>query len=278
MSSYNCPKCNSAFTIGTKFCQSCGYNLENDFIENPVCPTCGKNFTTGTRFCDIDGTKLVDQKNALPRCVKCGTEYAIGTQFCPKDGAAVIAGGSTVNNGNQQSSNWQSPINPNWPTGYYPKASLGDRFLASLIDGLVLLALAIPSIILIILGAIELDKYYDEQTKGYIYIGLGILLFVLPLIYNFIKDGLGNGQSYGKRAMSLMVVNLDNNTPCNMGKSAVRYLIMLLLGIIPYVGGLIEPIMVLADKDGRRLGDRAANTQVIEVRHYKKSENEKASY
>lgn len=269
MNTYNCPKCNSPFAIGTKFCQSCGYNLENDFIENPVCPTCGKNFTTGTRFCDIDGSKLVAQNNALPRCVKCGTEYAIGTRFCPKDGAAVIAGGSMGHNDYQQNTNWQQPINPNYaPVGFYPKASLGDRFLASLLDGLIVLGLAIPSIILIVLGALELDKHYSNEEEAYIYIGLGVLFFVLPLIYGFIKDGLGNGQSYGKRAMNLMVVNLDNNTPCNTGKSAVRYLVMFLLGFIPYVGGLIEPIIVLADKDGRRLGDRAANTQVIEVRYY----------
>lgn len=270
MSTYNCPKCNSPFTIGTKFCQSCGYNLENDFIENPVCPTCGKTFATGTRFCDVDGTKLVAQHNALPRCVKCGTEYPIGTRFCPKDGAAVIAGPASSGGypPPQPPSNSQ-PINPNYAAiGYYPKASLSDRFLASLLDGLISLGLAIPSIIFLVLGGLEIDKYYNDEDKAYTYIGLGVVLFIIPLIYGFIKDGLGNGQSYGKRAMNLMVVNLDDNTPCGMGKSALRYLVMFLLGFIPYVGGLIEPIIVLADKDGRRLGDRAANTQVIEVRQY----------
>ena len=65
-----------------------------------------------------------------------------------------------------------------------------------------------------------------------------------------------------------MVVCLKDNTPCTKGKSFLRGLIMVLLGIIPYVGWLIEPLIVLADDEGRRLGGRAADTQVIDVLDY----------
>ena len=37
-----------------------------------------------------------------------------------------------------------------------------------------------------------------------------------------------------------------------------------LLLIIPFVGWLIEPIMILASDDGRKLSDKGANTQVID--------------
>jgi|TARA_B100001971_G_C18086690_1_gene481302 uncharacterized RDD family membrane protein YckC len=89
------------------------------------------------------------------------------------------------------------------------------------------------------------------------------------LTYNFIKDGLGKGQSWGKKAVGLMVIHLSDKTPCSLSQSLLRNLIMILLGIIPFIGWLIEPIIVLSTKDGRRLGDRAANTQVVEIKkHY----------
>jgi len=41
-----------------------------------------------------------------------------------------------------------------------------------------------------------------------------------------------------------------------------------LVAIIPFVGWLIEPNMVLATEDGRKLGDKAANTQVIDKNNF----------
>jgi hypothetical protein len=97
---------------------------------------------------------------------------------------------------------------------------------------------------------------------------LGFLFSIIPLIYNSIKDGLGQGQSWGKKKLDLMVVNLDNNTPCDKKKSFFRNFISGLVFIIPFVGWLIESIMVLVTEDGRKLGDKAANTQVIDKRNF----------
>jgi len=70
MTIHQCPKCNTEFSVGTKFCQNCGCNLENEFTETPTCPKCGKIFTMGTKFCDVDGSKLVSPERLIPRCVK----------------------------------------------------------------------------------------------------------------------------------------------------------------------------------------------------------------
>ena len=88
------------------------------------------------------------------------------------------------------------------------------------------------------------------------------------LYYSFAKDGFEGGQSFGKKAVDLMVVNVVTNRPCSLGESFVRGIIQTLLGLIPVVGWLIEPIAILVNDDGRRLGDRAAGTQVIETRFY----------
>ncbi len=113
----------------------------------------------------------------------------------------------------------------------------------------------------------KIDSSYDQdEAIGLFFIAA--LFYIIPLVYNFIKDGLGQGQSWGKRAINLMVVNLDNNSPCDKGKSFFRNFISGLVAIIPFVGWLIEPIMVLATEDGRKLDDKAANTQVIDKKNF----------
>lgn len=254
MSIYQCPKCNAEFSSGAKFCQKCGCNFELDFIENPICPKCFKNFSAGTKFCDIDGSKLASPEKLIPKCTRCGKEYPAGTKFCPDDGGAVIP--EALRFGNHTSDTIFS--------GTYSKASLGSRFLASLLDGLIMAGLAIPAIIFYAIGMVQLDNYYSGSDDAIPFFIIAAFLYFIPLVYSFIKDGLGKGQSWGKKAVGLMVVYLPNNTACTIGQSCLRCLIGGLLGIIPFVGWLVEPIMVLATEDGRRLADKVANTQVID--------------
>jgi uncharacterized RDD family membrane protein YckC len=213
--------------------------------------------------------------------VRCGTEYSEGVRFCPADGGEVIAEAF------RQQQQQNVPNFTYTPTGsiqVYPKANMGSRFLAAVIDGFVGGGLAIPSIILIVIGAVMSSQQrntYDEFGNSYssspsglfiFFIILGVILLVLPIAYSFVKDGLGKGQSLGKKTMGLMVVYLDDNTPCTKGRSALRQLISSLINIVPYLNFLtmwIEPIMVLATEDGRKAADYAAHTQVIELQHYK---------
>jgi predicted amidophosphoribosyltransferase len=69
---YECPKCRTEFSLGTKFCQECGCNLNEEFIKTPICPKCKKEFKIGTKFCDIDGSKLVSPEKLIPKHTKCG--------------------------------------------------------------------------------------------------------------------------------------------------------------------------------------------------------------
>jgi uncharacterized RDD family membrane protein YckC len=225
----NCPHCANEYFIETKFCDQCGYNVNPDLTITPVCPTCNATYPPNTWYCIEDGSKLIraDDRQQQPGYNQLFQFYDMG----------------------------------------YPKASLGSRFVAALLDGLITVGLAIPAILAFVAGMNKQYSYYSRSSAG-VYFLLAILLYLVPLAYAFVKDGLGHGQSWGKRSMDLMVVNLDNNTPCDKGKSAVRTLISGLTGVIPFVGWLIEPIMVLATNDGRKLGDKAANTQVIEKKYY----------
>ena len=244
---YNCPKCSSEFTSGTKFCQTCGCNLELEFLESPTCPKCKTTYPTNTKFCVADGSKLVRPENLIPKCIICNTTYSEEIKFCPHDGGEVKI---------ILTRQYQQPTNQNYSrfkneylNQKYPKASSGNRFLASLLDGLISLGFSIPAIIFFLTGMDKVESYYNsDSAPGFFFVAF--LFYLIPLTYNFIKDGLGQGQSWGKKGLDLMVINLENNSPCDKGKSFVRNLITALVSIIPFIGWLIEPIMVLATNDG----------------------------
>jgi len=69
----------------------------------------------------------------------------------------------------------------------------------------------------------------------------------------------------------LMVVNVKKNTPCSIGESVMSALVLGVVNAIPAVGWAIEPLVVLVSDNGRRAGDHAAGTQVIEAAAYRRS-------
>jgi uncharacterized RDD family membrane protein YckC len=172
---------------------------------------------------------------------------------------------------------WQpaAPVGPPGPGAYavglggakYPKAPLGARFVAMLIDGLVFGGPAIAAMIAMVV------VHRNDGVVGLLALAMG-LFFLAAFVYGFLKDGLRGGQSWGKRAMKLMVVHLPTNLPCSKAQSALRYLVLFGFNFIPYVGWLVEPIVAMADGDGRRLGDRAAGTQVIALSAYRQQTTE----
>jgi len=102
---------------------------------------------------------------------------------------------------------------------------------------------------------------------------LGVMAMICSfgwgIYYSFTKDGRERGQSIGKKKLNLMVVNITTNKPCTKGESFLRELDLFFLQMFPIVGWLVEPIFIVASDDGRRLGDRAADTQVIDVNDYR---------
>lgn len=225
----NCPHCTHEYYIESKFCEQCGYAVNPDLTIEPVCPTCRTTYPPDAWYCINDGSKLlrVDDRHHQAGYNELFNYYEMG----------------------------------------YPKAALGDRFIAGLLDGLIVLALSIPALIFFFMGMYRISSYYDRSSAP-LFIVIAIILYIAPLTYGLIKDGLGQGQSIGKRSVGLMVISLTDNTPCNKGDSFVRALVSALVSCIPFVGWLVEPIMVLATHDGRKLGDRAGKTQVIEKKYY----------
>jgi uncharacterized RDD family membrane protein YckC len=147
----------------------------------------------------------------------------------------------------------------------YTPATVGDRFVASLLDGLIASLFGIPAIIMFVVGAMHRDHgSFDSMMISYV---TGAVLFIPALLYSLFKDWFGKGESWGKRACGIRTIRLASGKPCDWGDSLVRNLIMSLLALIPFVGWLVEPIALLSARNRRRLGDLAAGTMVIEKQH-----------
>ncbi len=221
-----------------------------------VCPKCLTTYPAGSVFCPRDGEKLITPNNLVYYCEKCGTKYSSDTRFCPKDGSAVVC----RIEGQHYSRKFDSDIS-------FKKASLGSRFLASLLDGLICGILVIPAIILYVIGLSNVtynyDYYYQDYSKARGFFFVALILYLIPLTYAFIKDGLGNGQSWGKKAMGIRIIKVKDFSKCTKSTSAIRGLVSMLVSMIPLVGWIIEPIMVLTTSDGRRLADKVAGTMVV---------------
>jgi uncharacterized RDD family membrane protein YckC len=163
----------------------------------------------------------------------------------------------------------------------YPKATVGKRILAYLIDAMII---TVPVAVIIPLSIIPFFSYvrYDgdvSSTPNIVMIILMVLAIIIgigwAIFYSLVRDGFGAGQSWGKKIFGLMVVDLNTNKPCNKVQSLVRNVFALLisggLSWVPVINGLsslVEPIVALVHEKGQRIGDMVGNTQVIDLELY----------
>ena len=143
----------------------------------------------------------------------------------------------------------------------YEVAGIGSRFVASLLDHLIL-GLAL---MLIWCGglALGMSSFAVDGTGAGFYLLLSLIVLVIFLLfwgYFVVFETLWNGQTPGKRAGRLRVIRRSGE-PVGAGEVMVRNLVRL-IDLMPGFYG-IGLISMFADKESRRLGDFAAGTIVI---------------
>lgn len=146
----------------------------------------------------------------------------------------------------------------------YDIAGIGSRFLAAILDSLLILLLQIL-VVFVIGGALLSDLL--EKTLGIstsLLNALGILLsFVILWGYYICFEMIWNGQSPGKRVIGLRVVR-EGGRPITFVSAAIRNLIRI-IDFLPMLYG-IGVVVMFIDRRARRLGDLTAGTLVVKER------------
>lgn len=142
-------------------------------------------------------------------------------------------------------------------------ASIGQRAIAQLIDGLILLILTM-AISLLISGSILIDVNADSDS-GNEQLWILVAFLAVQLVYSMVFVAL-SGATLGKRIMKLRVVNRTDGSPVNWTYAAVRALVPTLAGVVPVIGFALNiAVYVRAFFHPFRQGlhDAAAGTIVV---------------
>lgn len=144
---------------------------------------------------------------------------------------------------------------------HYEMAGIGSRFVASMLDHLIMfLALFIVNFALFYIfinGVIS----SGDSSAGYIMLAFMTLVsFAIFWGYFALFETIWNGQTPGKRAGRLRVIRRDGQ-PVRAGEVMIRNLVRLVDFLPSFYG--IGLITMFINKDGLRLGDLAAGTIVV---------------
>jgi uncharacterized RDD family membrane protein YckC len=148
----------------------------------------------------------------------------------------------------------------------YDVAGIGSRFLAALVDTIVILLLqGIVNFVLILLAGEFLRAALPSESSYFIWISaiFGLVAFAFFWGYYIFFEMSWNGQSPGKRWVGLRVIRTDG-TPITLTESIIRNLIRL-VDFLPFYYGL-GVVTMFINSQSRRLGDLAAGTLVVRDR------------
>jgi len=140
-------------------------------------------------------------------------------------------------------------------------ASRWSRLGAAIIDGLIIMAVLLP--VILITGGFA--GMAEGAQPGLIYslfitlLGVGVfILFNGKLLRT-------EGKTIGKRVMGIKIVTLDDQLPDVKQHLVKRYAVYFLLGQIPFIGQLLSllNILLIFGKESRCGHDMVAGTRVI---------------
>lgn len=130
------------------------------------------------------------------------------------------------------------------PSG--PRAGIGARFGAMLLDGLILGIVTIPI-------ALFMEPVIANALST-----------VLGLAYYVVLEGGPTGQTFGKRAMSIRVIRMSDGDVLGPGGALIRY-IGRIISTIPCGLGFL---WALWDSEKQTWHDKIAGTVVVPVSSY----------
>lgn len=153
----------------------------------------------------------------------------------------------------------------------YEVAGIGSRFIAALIDNIILGALlvGINIALLVLLASLGSDPSTVEESleasssdwiAGLVIAIYALLNFAVWWGYFLLFEWLWHGQTVGKRVAKIRVVRTDG-APVGFVPVAVRNLVRI-LDFLP-MGYGVGVVTMFCNRQARRLGDFAAGTLVV---------------
>jgi uncharacterized RDD family membrane protein YckC len=139
-------------------------------------------------------------------------------------------------------------------------ADRGMRLVAAIIDTIILLLVLMP--IMFMGGA------FTAMMAGDTSAGFGIKWAILGFVVFLVVQGFplnASGQTWGKKMLKMKIVDMEGRKP-EFGKLiALRYLVIQLIGQIPFLGPLVglADVLFIFGADRRCLHDKIAGTQVV---------------
>jgi uncharacterized RDD family membrane protein YckC len=145
----------------------------------------------------------------------------------------------------------------------YEVAGVGSRFIAAMIDTIILVVVEVVALVtfgLLLSNSTIFPDEIAEAIGGWIAAIYGLLAFVILWGYYIVFEMLWNGQSPGKRLTRLRVIRSDG-TAVTFVEVIVRNLVRLIDFLPLFYGARL--ITMFIDGKARRLGDMAAGTLVV---------------
>jgi uncharacterized RDD family membrane protein YckC len=150
----------------------------------------------------------------------------------------------------------------------YSVAGVGSRFVAALLDSLILVAFGFVELMVMVLigaaGSLTPGAGSWAETAGKWFIAFVVFInFAVAWGYFALFEAFWHGQTPGKRAMKLRVMK-DSGRQITLFEAMARNL----LRVVDYLPGfyLVGVITMLCNKRSQRLGDLVAGTIVVHER------------
>ena len=192
------------------------------------------------------------------KCTQCGTPAAPGAKYCESCGAPLAAASQPVEGPAMAEPAPAYAV----PGAEMPYQGVAIRFVAFLIDGIILGIISYILIAIFAVSAISVDTSTGAVSIGPAYYAAIIVAIVIELLYFTLLLGR-YGQTVGMMAVKIKVVSEVDSGPITYGAAFIRT-ILLLIDEIPYViPYLLGAILIWTSDKKQRLGDRVAHTIVV---------------
>lgn len=280
-----CAKCFQRLEADATSCARCGTPVQQDVVDlrnapkSPVsdteCPSCHHENPLSARFCESCGTQLrgigpggsaldpsqarTPREGAHEHAPESEDPWATGPgyQRPPPEDALCPRCGTFRNAGETACVECGLPFGAELNYIGIPKAvaMAGDpagfwiRFVASIVDSFIVLAISIPLAILSFVVDSSISTMFD------------LLQFAISLLYAPVLLSL-YGTTPGKKLFNIYILDETGTRPLNFGRAFVREISKILSGLIFMIGY----IMAAFRADKRALHDLIAGTYPT-IRH-----------